>query len=184
MKLSNPIGRSTMTPQMLREILRYNPENGHLFWRERPSEMFSCHRIWKSWNSNYANRRALYTKDKDGYRVGTIFSLKFKSHRVAWAIYYGDWPNQQIDHINGVKSDNRIANLRDVSQQTNRMNSRLSQKNTSGHVGVSGKRGKWNASVQIHKNVIHLGRFKLKREAIVAARAARKALGFGEVHGK
>lgn len=61
--------------------------------------------------------------NKNGYvYISTPLGKKFLAHRLAWLLYYGDWPTGNIDHINRNKSDNRIENLRDVSQSVNLLN--------------------------------------------------------------
>jgi hypothetical protein len=77
---------------------------------------------------------------QEGYREIKINGRHYRCHRIAWAIYYGEWPKNQIDHINGVRLDNSIANLRDVTQDINMQNQiRAHKRNSSGSsvVGVT-----------------------------------------------
>lgn len=77
-----------------------------------------------------------------GLRLGfyvylTVDEQRYKAHRVAWALHYGEWPKGAIDHINGDGADNRIANLRDVDTRTNQQNQRRAKSNNStGWLGV------------------------------------------------
>jgi len=87
------------------------------------------------------------TYDSRGYLIGTVKRKCLKVHRIAWFLYYGDWPKYGIDHINRVKDDNRICNLRDVTQAVNLRNVGLRANNKSGYKNVSWDKtkGKWIA---------------------------------------
>lgn len=78
------------------------------------------------------------TMDKEGYRVVMLFGKLYKAHRIAWIYTYGCWPAAEIDHINGVRADNRIVNLRDVSRTINAQNMHGPRRvNRTGMLGVS-----------------------------------------------
>lgn len=74
--------------------------------------------------------------DKGGYLILKVKGKQFKAHRVAWFLYYGSFPENVIDHINGIKSDNRISNLRDVEQKRNVKNTNRSPNKDTGVVGI------------------------------------------------
>lgn len=161
------------TPEELRQLLRYEPETGNLIWKERPITMFQGRRqsadyLRSWWNSRYAGTPALTAKEGGNrYLHGLINSKTFKAHRVAWAIHYGEWPKNFIDHINGDVSDNRISNLRDVSRQDNSLNSKMMRNNTSGYVGVSlhTMTGRWQAYAGINGKTVYLGLYESPAEA-------------------
>jgi hypothetical protein len=88
-----------------------------------------------SWRKN--GKQAFSTLKNTGHLHGWFKGKTYLSHRVAWLLYYGEWPNEDIDHINGVRHDNRIENLRDVSRSANMMNASMYSRNTSGKSGVS-----------------------------------------------
>ena len=178
-------------PEMLRKVLRYEPETGDLFWRTRPLDMFqdgvqsalhSCRR----YNSTYANKQAFRNKCHNGYYRGLALGRQMLAHRAIWAIFYGRWPACQIDHINGNPSDNRIHNLREVSHAENSRNMSLKKTNTSGHQGVSwcDTRKNWRAYVNINGKYKYIGRFDCKDAAVKASKDARRKLGYHPNHGR
>jgi hypothetical protein len=177
-----------VTPEMLRAVLRYEPETGRLFWLDRTvdmvSGMVSNPEAWcASWNSTHSGREALTVRGKDGYLGGRALQRRFQAHRVAWAIACGAWPDQ-IDHINGVRDDNRLVNLRDVSVVENRRNARLYKRNTSGVSGVRLRGSRWEVEIGVGGRNAHLGSFADKDEAIAARRAAEARMGYHENHGR
>ena len=176
----------TIKPDILRELLRYDPDTGKLYWLPRPLHLCKDERICKSWNTRLANTEALTAKDGNGYNHGTIFNKNYLAHRVAWAIHHGFWPNDQIDHISGVVSDNRICNLRVVSNATNGKNQKRSSNNSSGVTGVSwaSVSNKWAARIYKDGNRIHLGLFREKQDAIDARKVAEIKYGYHENHGR
>ena len=98
------------------------------------------------------------SKGKKGYLLVGLLGRKYLVHRLAWLVFYGEWPNGQVDHINGVRTDNRMCNLRDVSSTVNSMN-RTTTNNTSGYIGVSwmSAAGKWRAQICTAGVVTYLG---------------------------
>lgn len=177
------------SPDLLRKLLRYEPDTGKLFWRERTPDMFPegqrQNQAYSSWTKKHCCKQALTAKTK-GYLVGDIFGKTMRAHRVAWAIYYGEWPTAEIDHINGNRSDNRISNLRDVSRSVNMRNVELSPKNTSGHNGVhwDKRERKWRARIRIDRTLKCLGYFHDIKDALIARKNAEYNLGFTSRHGK
>lgn len=151
------------SPSRLREILRYEPDTGKIFWLERCISEFQNSGQWKSWNSRFSGKEAFYARHPKGYLKGsTPGRVHLLSHRVAWAIHMVEWPDAQIDHINCNKTDNRIANLRLASPSGNMHNVGKRTNNTSGRKGVSFDkgRGKWVASICINWEKMHLGYFE------------------------
>jgi len=90
------------------------------------------------------------------------------AHRVAWALYYGEWPNGSIDHINGDGQDNRIGNLRIATQAQNARNKKSVVGSSSKYLGVSRSGNKWSAQIKHSGNVIYLGRFDNEMDAALA----------------
>lgn len=93
---------------------------------------------------------------------------KCNAHRLAWLHFYGEWPAGEVDHINGIKTDNRIKNLRDAARELNSQNQRRAHhRNQAGLLGVTvdKARGKWLASIFHDGKKRHLGRFNSPEEA-------------------
>lgn len=178
------MSRDLPSPEMLRKLLRYDPDTGKLFWQHRKIEMFAHERSWKMWNTKYFGKEA-FTCLANGYRQGTIFYRGYQAHRVIWAIRHGKWV-KYIDHINGVRDDNRIENLRSVTHKENMQNSARPKNNTSGVTGVCRAKAlsKWMAYIRVDYKQIHLGFFTDKADAIAARKAAEEKYGFHKNHGR
>lgn len=102
----------------------------------------------------------------------------YKLHRLIWFYVYRKWPDGDIDHINGDRTDNRISNLRDASRAQNMWNMRTPKKNKSGRKGVSwdSSKGKWRATIKVNGRHIQLGRFNKFEDAVSARIAGEQSL--------
>lgn len=181
--------KSLPSPDLLRQLLRYEPDTGKLYWRKRPVEMFNGKdpkRAQAIFNTRYAGSEALGNVNTVGYKNGNIFSKVYAAHRVIWALYYGAWPEKDIDHINGDRADNRINNLRCVDRGTNCRNQKMRAANKSGVMGVmfDEERAKWSARIGHNMKTIHLGRFNTFDEAVAARKAAEQKFGYHKGHGR
>jgi hypothetical protein len=172
-------------PATLRKLIDYDPDTGALTWKRRTAETNPDDKGRVRFNTRFAGKPALTTDSGRGYRYGRVFWVTYYSHRVAWAMHYGEWP-QVIDHENGVRDDNRISNLRSGTYSDNARNAAMPNTNTSGHVGVywHKQRSKWNARIKMDKKCLHLGLFTDKDDAIRARKAAEVKYGFHENHGR
>lgn len=112
----------------------------------------------------------------NGYRRLSADDAEYLAHRVIWMMVYGSWPTKQVDHINGIRDDNRIANLREATSGENHQNLKRRSDNKSGVPGVSWFKSanKWRADIQVDGKQVYLGRFDTI-EAAAEAYAAAKA---------
>ena len=175
---------------LLRQLLRYERESGKLFWLPRRAEHFTSgyrgiDAHCASWNTRYAGREAGSPSGQRGCIAVAFMGTKVLAHRAIWAMETGEWPDT-IDHIDGNPGNNRVENLRNVTQQENMKNMVMPACNTSGHVGVAWMkhRGKWRAFISVSDKQTHLGCFDNKEEAIAARKAAEKEHGFHPNHGR
>lgn len=116
---------------------------------------------------------------KHGYLQIYIDGKTYLAHRAAWLHFYGEWPRQQIDHINGIKTDNRIKNLRDVSARTNNENIIPQRRNSSGLRGVRLLRGRYQAIISVAGKQIALGGFDNAESAHATYITAKRRLHAG-----
>lgn len=184
-------GREQVAAGALRDLLSYNGDTGRLYWAVRPASMFAdgavpAERACRSWNTRYAGKEAFTSDDGKGYRIGAIFGRLYNAHRVVWALVHGAWPDEQIDHINGDRSDNRLANLRCASVRENARNTKRPAHNSSGVIGVNWRacKSKWRAYIAVNRHTLHLGYFDSFEAAVTARRSAEKELGFHPNHGR
>lgn len=172
------------TQAYLRDCLDYSPESGKFTWKTRPDEHFISPDRARSWNTKFAGKVAGST-DGRGYREIKINDRPLKAHRIAWILMNGVAPDQ-IDHINGNRSDNSISNLRDVTNAENDRNRAMSGANTSGVMGVSWRKSdrKWQAQIKIDGRTIHLGYFDDLEHAKAVRIKAERDHGFHRNHGR
>lgn len=170
--------------EYLWKVLDYDPDTGLFTWKAKPLSAFKTPRASSTWNTRFAGKPAMTVRDGNGYLKGRIDYIAYAAHRLAWRMMTGDIP-MQIDHINGVRDDNRLINLRSVSASENRKNMRISKYNRSGISGVTDHGdGRWSAKITINNQPIWLGLHKTKDEAIAARIAAERVSGFHPNHGR
>ncbi|MBL4886392.1 MAG: HNH endonuclease [Planctomycetaceae bacterium] len=150
-----------LTQERLKQVLHYDPKTGIFKWKlTRPG----C----------VAGRSA--GTITNGYRQIEIDYKLFRAGRLAWLYMTGEWPECVIDHINGVRNDDRWQNLRSASYQENARNRKPCRRNSSGKVGVhkSYKKGWWGAGIGVNDRYVNLGHYKRKADAIAARLKAEK----------
>lgn len=169
----------------LRQLLRYDAHSGELIWLERGIDLFKNQRSCSTWNANYAGKVAGHFHP-NGYIYLGIFGKLYSAHRVAFYMHHGSISEKEIDHINGIKSDNSIVNLRQVSRITNMRNTKKSLSNTSGMTGVYWDKciGKWTSKIGVNGRSVHLGCFEKIENAIAARKSAEQKYEFHNGHGR
>ncbi|MGB3256072.1 HNH endonuclease [Buttiauxella gaviniae] len=171
--------------EFFRECFTYNAETGEIRWKERPENHFKARHDYLAWNNKYPGMIA-GSIGTNGYRQITILGYPVKAHRIAWMMHTGNLIDGPIDHINGVKADNRICNLREATAELNARNRKASSLNKSGVMGViwSKADGKWRARIGIGGKHISLGSFAILDDAIAARKSAEAKYGYHENHGR
>lgn len=138
----------------IKEVLNYCPSTGHFNWAAGGK------------GKRRESRRAGYYDDS-GYLRVKVLGKAYLAHRLAWAIANGKWPVGDIDHINRVRDDNRLSNIRDVSRADNLHNNNLHEKlgTSSGVAGVSKSNLLWHAKISINNKTVCLGRYTTVNQA-------------------
>lgn len=159
-------GNRILTQKRLIELLHYDPIAGIFTWKTARRGRAK------------AGTRAGTKKSPEGYRSISVDAVMYSEHRLVWLYVYGKFPDHHLDHINGITSDNRLENLRDVTVSGNVQNQRKAHSNsTSGLLGVSfNKRDrKWYSQILIDRKKCFLGYFKSADEAHQAYLDAKRA---------
>lgn len=159
--------KTDLTPEEIRAMFGYDPETGRLSWRIRRSP---CMQIGATAGS----------PKPDGYLVVKIAGKYWSAHRLVWVHVHGEWPERHLDHINGDRADNRMANLREVTPAENAQNRHgASTRSKTGLLGVGQATrtpGKWTAKIKAGDTIKHLGSFDSPELAHAAYVEAKRAL--------
>jgi hypothetical protein len=152
------IGReSSLSAERLRELMDYDSESG-IFTRK--VQLCNRHKVGDRADFQVGSGSA------KGYCRVTVDGRQYMAHRLAWLHVYGAWPSLDIDHINGIRFDNRIENLRNVTPGVNLENIRNPRvDNKSGFLGVHSHYGRWRARLVVGRRSIHVGCFDTPEEA-------------------
>jgi len=140
--------------QRIRELLRYDEETGHLYWK-----IVGGRRAKGDTAAGYLHRLSGYVKIKIDYNI-------YFAHRVIYALASSQTSFGFLDHINGDRSDNRLLNLREVSSAVNAQNNKVR--------GTFLDRGRWRSKIETNAKVTNLGSFNTEEEAHAAYLAAKK----------
>jgi hypothetical protein len=156
-----------MKHERLKELIHYDPDSGEFTWLVKRGRSAIVGSVAGTINSR-------------GYRQIYIDSKPYLAHRLAWLYMHGCWPDNEIDHINLNRCDNRLCNLRLATRSQNCQNRKLPSHNTSGVLGVHwhSEANKWEAKIFKHRKCIYLGLFEdLELAELVAAEARAKHFG-------
>lgn len=150
-----------LTQEYLKSIIHYDAESGVFTWR-----------VYKG----PASTRTIGTKTKGGYTAISIDYKKYYAHRLAWLYMTGEWPENEIDHIDTDKANNKWINLRSATHKQNQANIKRRKDNTTGIKGVYyGKHvAKWIANISHNGKNINLGCYETKEDAAKAYAQAAK----------
>ena len=161
------MSKQIITQSILKGLLKYNPETGRFI--------------------NLVTRRGRAktgdiagSPNNQGYINIFIEGVSYKAHRLAFLYMNGVWPQNQVDHINHLRFDNRWENLRDVTKKINAQNRSPSKNNTSGCAGVYWNKNteKWHASIYLDGKNRHLGCFNSFSDAVAARKEVEFQLGY------
>jgi len=173
-----------ITQAFVRDVLDYDPDTGEFRWRLRtPNEHYSEH-VCRALNARDAGKVAGSSCGQNYLKV-QLLGAKYMLHRVAFLWQHGEWPDGEVDHIDGNPQNNAMCNLRVVTKAHNRRNAARRRDNDSGVTGVwrVPKSGKWLAYIRYEGRLRNLGRYVAIEEAIAARKAAEVRYGFHENHG-
>ena len=170
--------------ETIRQLLICDPVAGTLVWRIRSTNFFKAPQRAASWNKRFAGKPALAAMTGGGYCHGKIFGKFHSRSCVIWAMENGAWPNQEIDHEDHVRTNDKLANLFEKPHSENCRNQSLAKTNTSGACGVSWHKriGKWAVYIG-HGPKTSLGYFDEFKDAIAARKAAESERGYHRNHG-
>lgn len=159
----------TLTRARLHELLHYDPETGVFKWVHN--------RVGKGAGRKKEIAGARHNR---GYISIRLDRSLFLAHRLAWLYMTGEWPADQIDHINGNRSDNCWANLRGADPTLNGENQRSAQVTSSTKLlGVSANKSRWAASIKVKGVRYHLGTYDTPEAAHAVYVAAKRRLHAG-----
>jgi len=163
-----------VTQSELKEYFEYNEFSGD-FIRKKLSK-----------GSGSKIGDAIGTVNVLGYKVIRINKKLYYSHRLVWLYMYGLFPEAQIDHKNHNRADNRLDNLREVTQKENRINGTMRSDNKSGFTGVHWNKlnNKWIPRISIRGNNKHLGCFESLNDAVICRKMAEYEHGYYKNHGE
>ncbi|WP_343499664.1 HNH endonuclease [Achromobacter denitrificans] len=160
----------TLNAGRLKDLIRYDPDTGEFWWTTAPDVL-----------PRMKGKRAGFFEASTGYWRINQGGVTYYAHRLAWLYVYGVMPAHDIDHLNGNRLDNRIANLRDVPRRINTQNRRRpSARSGTGLLGVTAKPGgRFVAQLTYQGKNLYLGRFSTPEEAHATYLKAKRQLHEG-----
>ncbi|RYY51339.1 MAG: HNH endonuclease [Chitinophagaceae bacterium] len=161
-----------LTVEYLTSRLSYDPETGEFTWKVAKG-------------GKRVGDKAGSINDQ-GYLLIRINRIIYRAHRLAWIMMTGSSPINELDHVDGNRSNNKWSNLRDVTRLENKRNLGRITTNNSGHTGVMWYKAgsKWHAQITVEGKAIHLGYFENLEDAVKVRKEAEEFYGFHEQHGE
>lgn len=154
---------STLTQERLKELFDYDQHTG-IFTR-------------KISHTGSPIGKSTWASNGHGHIRMTIDNVQYVAHRLAWLYVYGAWPIKFIDHINGIRSDNRIVNLRECDDALNQQNRHIAPSHSkTGLIGATPHQGRFRAQISVNKKLIRLGCFDSAEDAHAAYLKAKREL--------
>jgi hypothetical protein len=175
-----------ITQDIVRRLLDYDPDTGLLRWKRRDRSLFGSDRAFNTWNTRFAGKEAGYQiSNENKYLYIGIFGRAFLAHRIIFLWMTGDWPSEEIDHVNRDRIDNRWLNLRAASRLQNSKNQPMRVNNKSGHTGVHWlkREGLWRAQINVDTKVLTLGYSADLSRMVRLRKAAEVLFDFDPTHG-
>lgn len=175
-----------ITAELVNDFFDYNQQTGLFTSKGRDKKYFKTLAACEAFNSRYKGKEVGLSKSH-GYKKVAIFGKEYSLHRLAHLIMLGEWPKEEVDHINGNRSDNRWVNLRPVTRKENTRNKCIRSNNTSGICGVyfDKQLNKWRSKISTNKNKNkHLGVFSNLFDAVCARKSAENKYGYHINHGR
>ena len=169
-------------PEQLSEFFVLCTKTGKLYWKHRAQEHFQTYRSFRSWNGKFAGKEAFTAVNNDGYRHGCLLWKPVRAHQVVWAMTRGEWPTDEIDHINGDPADNRPENLRQVSHADNVKNRAITDNTFTGQIGINKCSGSSMFRVRLAGQ--YFGVYARIEDAIRVRDEKLAELGFHPNHGR
>lgn len=166
------IGKRDFSREQLSKFLEYSHEEGSFRWKIRVSS--HCAESW-------------FIPTDHGKGAGSIdiFGSRYVCTHLAWFLYWGVWPENEVDHINGNDQDHRMENLRDVPHADNMKNLSMNKNNKTGHNGiVKVGSGNFTASISVKGKQKIIGTFVNIDDAVKARKSEEARYGFHENHGR
>lgn len=176
--------KKSFTKEYLSQCIVYGKRTGTITWLFRPRSHFTSISSFNTWNEKNAGEIA--TKENaNGYQAIYLDGRTILAHHAAFILVNNEKPTE-VDHINGIRSDNRWENIRTVTRLENTKNRKVRSDSVSGICGVQQRSdsGRWRAKITHNGKRINLGQFDTKEQAIDARKKAEIEFGYHENHGR